>query len=1027
MDIIRNSDNFSSSYDFILNQLFIYDYNNDADLKKLKLKISSLDAEITQEESLGLELSAQTMYHPNQYVVFHGGTGTVLLQCNTLHYSSIYNCHPLPQPTPFEIKTQYYASKTVNTEIFNGDTANFLQVSYPKYGDIVTYQDNLYNPISDFISTTEFIVTDWNLLTVIEFESNTFYSAGTILLFKNNYYIVVNDYTSQDDLIVYPSYDATYFTTLGSVPVWESSLSSPINHYESLKNELDLLKVYIESVNANDTSIWDDEKQARLDNVSNYTSQVNRITGFNNIDYNLAYNKRPSLLTDTQFENLRLAYNIKLANNELGSVDDIINKPGKLDSANKNAKNETASVNGFQQPDLITPTIRKNGVSELAEEEPRLNFSDNTYDEIHDLIYATLCPDAVTRSDLRFSKGWRPNYDYSAGDFIDTFQEENITSVYDVSLIDNSDLYDTWDDYGREGHIWICRTSHTSTNVYPRFNVGKLTELPTDDELDDPQLKIWIDPDSGSPTYQSALWVRPMWGALNKDYINNPEPSVYPAIQWYLDIVYESQADSDATSMWESNSSWAGSIPGSEATGSTTVTEIIPETHAFYEFGILPLVFYHHNATNNPSDEQKNLEYTACNQEDIGGILKEQFTYKVTDTNSIGSDGLPLDCVLVQWEDMVFRVIQEFSTLECPAMPGTVTSQILNYLPYLSYVGNVKCIKSEWRIDPSTSEWLRGDDPVPTRWWGIAFASQRDYIGYQNPCCCNPPMGLDPQPIRTDLGPLRRTHNLVKCGDCGFEYDDWGTTLCPICGGVTSYSRWDGNTPPNPELGRILIAQSCGRKSFEYNSSVSQAQFGQACYDYGLSPTSGCFHTVGNDVSDCMPCYGIWKLTPEQLNAPIDDKSLTYKKRNYINLLHNGSIAGYEWPCLAGILDIQHTASAIGYYYGTPEECFEEVSIVRYISGAIEKVKTASDLPSGSSDADQISYERFIVLNRRLRVNRQIINNKTVSIGDKQIGKLLGCVNIPNLRDDFVQKIEDQKNQKFNMGEYLKETSSEWS
>ncbi len=1025
MDVVRGKDNFISTYDFLINQLLAYDYNDDESLKKLKMKISALDAEITQEESLGLEIVANKAYYPGQYMILTNDNGPKLMSCNTYHYSGIIGSVPLPTPSVFKIKTQYYGDVVINTEIFNGNNNNYLPVSYTKYGDMIIYQEQLYRAASDFISGTEFIITDWIQMLVREFEANTSYAVNDIILYKNSYYFVVSAFTSGDALIVKPVYFPSFWDEVGAAPLWETNIAVPVNHYDSILNELELLKEYKAAVDAGDMAAWEDIKTNRQQNVTNWVDTVNKLTGFKNKDYNLAYTKRPSLMTDIQFEEIRTEYESKITSNELGNIDDIMSKPGSVDSTSKNAKNETSALSSSSPPALIEPGLRKNGVTELNEEEPRERYSDDTYDELHDLVYAVLCPDATTRTDLRFSKGWLPNHSYQQYDFIDTFQEDAIdidnfpSHNLNINNVDNSDLWDTWGSFGNEGHIWICRTPHNSSNIYPEFNVGRLSDLPTTSETNDPQIKIWIDPNLTSPTYQETLWVRPMWGAVNKDYIENPEPTVYPDIQWYTDIVYNSEADSDAASV----ASNGFSIPGSIAVGIGTVTEIIPQEHAFYEYGILPLVFYHHNAIDNDTPELKNQEWVACNAEDIGGILTTQFTYKVTDPNSIGSDGLPLDCVLVQWEDMVFRVIEEFSTIECPAMPAVVTSQILNHLSKLSYVGNVKCIKSRYRTDLG-GNWMRGDDPISTRWWGLAFASQRNYIGNQNPCCCgNVPSGLDPEPIPL----LRRLHDLVLCSTCGFEYDAWGGTTCPICGGTASLSRYQANTPPNPERGRIIIAQSCGRAEFLYNAVVSQAQYGQACYEYGLSPTNGCFHTIASGVSDCMSCYGIWKLVPEQHNTPINDLSFTYKKRRYINLIHTGVVAGIEWPCVAGVLDPVHGPTSIGNYYGTPEECFEAVAIVRYIAGAVEIVKTPFDLPSGTSNPGDLTFERFVVLNRRLRVNRQLINNKIIAIGDKQIGTILKCVTVPNLKPDFIQKIEDQKNQKFNISEYLRETTPEWN
>lgn len=47
---MRNRDNFKNSYDYIINQLFPYDYNNSEHVHILKLKLWTLDAEPLQEE-----------------------------------------------------------------------------------------------------------------------------------------------------------------------------------------------------------------------------------------------------------------------------------------------------------------------------------------------------------------------------------------------------------------------------------------------------------------------------------------------------------------------------------------------------------------------------------------------------------------------------------------------------------------------------------------------------------------------------------------------------------------------------------------------------------------------------------------------------------------------------------------------------------------------------------------------------------------------------------------------------------------
>ncbi len=998
MELVRDKDNYSSTYDFIMNQLLNYDYNDDESLKKLKMKISSLDAEITQEESLGLELKAQTPYYPGQYVIITDDIGPKLLQCTTFHYSGIYNAVPFPSPKPFTIKTQYVGNKTINKDIFNGALNDWLSVSYTQYGDVIIYQDYMYLTTSDFISGTEFDIIDWTPIIPKEFEFDVEYYVNDVIKYKNSYYIVTAIHNALESPIVQPAYFPSMFTEIGPAPLWETSLATVVNHYDSVLNELSLLEEYTAAVDASDMGLWETVKENRELNIINFISQISRVTGFQNKDYNIGFDKRPPLVTDVQFEALRLAYETKVINNELGSIQDIIAKPGTQDSTSKNTKSEISSVASSIPPALIEPGLRKTGIKELADEEPRERFSDDTYDEMHDLVYSLLCPGATTRDELNFAKGWRPNHDYKVGDIINTFTISPITSNYDITLIDNSDQWDTWGDYGDIGHIWICKTDHNSGDVYPKFDVGLLGQPPTSTATANPQVKIWIDPDIGSPTYEDTLWVRPMYSSPTATPVFTPlvilnSDSEYPNIQWTM-------------------------------TAEAPDADSAPEEYPFFEYGILPLVFYHHNPTAIPDDlTHKNDEYLACSSEDIGGLLKEEYTYLVNDPKFIDSEGDPLGMTLVQWEGLLFKVTTEFDTIPCPLTYDPV-SRIVANLSNITYIGNCRCIKSENRLSIPDLFPLRGDDPPPERWWGIAFASQRNYIGYQNPCCCgNIPAGEDPEPIPI----LRRLHDLVLCQDCGFEYDDWGTLVCPVCGGVAVYSRWSGNTPPNPEKGRIIIAQSCGRESFNYNSNVSQAQFGQACYDIGLSPTNGCFHTAGSGVSDCMPCYGIWRLTPEQQNTPIDDLSLSYKKRQYINLIHTGTVADMEWPTVGGALDGTHGPTSIGDYYGTPEECFEAVSIVRYIAGAVEIVKNFNHFVDGTPDKDDLTFDRFVVLNRRLRMNRQIINNKIIAIGDKQIGVVLNCVIVPNFKADFIQKVEDQKNQKFNMGDYLKENTPEWN
>jgi len=171
-------------------------------------------------------------------------------------------------------------------------------------------------------------------------------------------------------------------------------INNPTNHFRWLLNELTFLDRYIKTKEdtldtANNEQDIDELKQAKEMVLNDWVNTINSETGKLNKDYELPYDSRPTLLGNSQFENLYDAFKIKRTAGELSTALEIVDK----------VTNYCIDIEAVEAEDQLTSpdsTAVYESIIEQADNEKERNdrnFVENMnifYDEIFGIIQTLL-------------------------------------------------------------------------------------------------------------------------------------------------------------------------------------------------------------------------------------------------------------------------------------------------------------------------------------------------------------------------------------------------------------------------------------------------------------------------------------------------------------------------------------------------------------------------------------------------------------------------------------------------------------
>jgi len=223
------------------------------------------------------------------------------------------------------------------------------------------------------------------------------------------------DYNDEDDFEVLKM---KIWVLDGDVPeqceLEDYDINNPKNHFKWLLNELTFLDIYVRTFEhtldyeQNETDFFD-LKQGRVSGLDDWINTTNPDTGRLNKDYELPYDQRPTLLTDSQFENLHDAFKVKRTAGELSGVTDIIYKVTDycIDLEIVDAANQIMSPGSVEIKEGV---IEQAGTEQDKNDRNYVENMNEIYDEIFDIIQ-TLLSSCTSMS----APAWQYSHSYSVG------------------------------------------------------------------------------------------------------------------------------------------------------------------------------------------------------------------------------------------------------------------------------------------------------------------------------------------------------------------------------------------------------------------------------------------------------------------------------------------------------------------------------------------------------------------------------------------------------------------------------------
>lgn len=1032
---IRGKDNFTNPYDYIINQLFIYDYNNKKDADVLKLKLKMLDDAPSSEELSGGDLRLAKTYYVGERIVINTlDSGYKIFSCNTQHITGAKDWELLGRFDSWKVNTKYYKRSYKTKDLYNSN--NWIQYQELSVS-LVEYQGKYYEFIGDetIDSGLEFDFTQWSEFTTITFwVSNTSYTVNSCVISDGNIYKCISNTTSSSNFFTTPCFYTEYWDEIGVPTVCENDFYNPVNHYDALKNELTYLDYYAKSVT--------DYKNSRIsatNNIASFISSNNPLTNYPQKNYEIPITSRPPIMSDIQFEAIYNLFIIKKNNNELSVPSDILNKLCDK-TADSDVKSDEGNLAGYMNPESAKDGVKQSAQSMKKDVDDKMVEYSKAYEEMVNMMndLTPLLTGLSINTPSSFATPWMPDKEYKVGDIINApsdkgkvLWDENVPGYSDV------DLYKAGFNV-TDCCIWVCKSDHNSNLYFPNF---------------DPKAKIV------------------------REYNHNSVlvPYRYKCIDCGEYVGYESRIIGDPINHPSLCPSCGGSlIEGviSKTLWIRPVTPNISDPNTFLDYpvgvsgtgninGIIPLCLYHRNYSNS---------LYCLDNEAFSSIHPEAYNYNTEII--VDADGDPFPIILVNHRGLVFKLIGNLSTTEAPFLlygeEPPVDPENPPPIPVLECFETFKWTYEELlstrKLNYVGVDGESGVYPLDLM-FGLALVSQMAILKPQNGCCTGKePTGANPPKSVTE-GPSRYAHELNYCNIDKYEYDSWVGGTCPICG------ETDVQLNYREELGIGNIPRVCDlMKSWARNMKV------HPIFNDDLSPTNAKFPRPPDDLSvsdltyhDCDDCYGCWIIDGSAYNYPLNKRyAYSFRKKKWINW---GSINpaylakylsgsnDYEWGVIgftkeviigdwpdkyaqaasdspsSGLIPGQtgpdgHTLNDIGIY-GLPAEDWANFCFVRYIDDGstttIVKLVDRNILPHGTSNPGDKTFERFAVLNQRLRTMWKSLKCTNLDIGPIRMVQMLEDVQIPELKKDLEESTSMSKNKKFEYNQMLKESCPEWS
>jgi len=251
--------------------------------------------------------------------------------------------------------------------------------------------------------------------------------------FTNSYNYIINhlfiyDYSNDED---FNTLKMKLWVLDGEITNEESDagfidedINNPKNHHESLLNELTFLDRYIRTEE-------DDleENERNFEELKEQREQ--RLERFDGEDWELPYNQRPTLLSDSQFETLYQRFKTKRTNGELTTAYDIVNSvtPYCIDTEKED---QEGVVENYEDPAVTMARVEQSGAD--AQDKNDWNYvkeMNTLYDEMFPMI-TSVQPDSTS-----LSTAWVNDTAYTEGDIV----------------LDST-----------SNTVYICNTDHTSVS-----------------------------------------------------------------------------------------------------------------------------------------------------------------------------------------------------------------------------------------------------------------------------------------------------------------------------------------------------------------------------------------------------------------------------------------------------------------------------------------------------------------------------------------------------------------------------------
>ncbi len=1060
--VIRDQDNFINAYDYITNQLSIYDYNNEDDLNIIKMKLKVLDGPISMEEAGGTKLISNTIYYKDQFITLVNDN-----QINTIYKLNI-------DETLCKYSKLEYISKLISfspgldLKTLGVKPSQFYNVrefvpNEIKKGNIIKFQYKYYETIIDHITESKFNEDNFIEINVIEYDVSNPVDLYTndYIFYNNNIYKILEDIPNTIKLMDEFAFVESNWDEIGPALVTETNMDIPVNHFDSLSNELALIDIYIKE----QTGLlkpaeltYDQAVLIRIGLLDKITTRINPLSGYNYADYETAYNNRPPLITKIECDEIyRTIFQPKFDNQEISSIKELITKVTETStchdivSAEKSLSTQKPTENA--EDDLRTESI------ELEKSiENKVDEYGSAYQEIHDLVYSSLNPTFE-----KLAKPWKPDENYS---YMSTcLSDNNIGGMLEEGPVLNPNMIEVYNTATDATHMWFCKTEHMTSLDYPNFN--------TDDKKYEGYIKDNIA--TSYPYYCNEhkiglTQVCPNCSTVCKVGID-PCPDCsdpLPDVDKLCPIGGELLEEGELKTLWV-RPDFNRYGMGIEFPAGVNP----PDPDPFDGFPLLSL--FHRN----PDTTELDLE-AEC------GIFLEEFDYSGISITDIEGDSFPYK--LASYNGWVFDVDGLITEMNpTPITEPDDDPLIWNQISVLDKIHELQNrLFGKENIGSNKKDSL-----------GLCLVTQETIIPAQNTCCTGGKVSSIIEPDELGLPP-RHKYDIHVCNECDYEMYDWvaSRNICPLCGSSDiEFSR--------EELGAIKQASNCGYR-LPWNDIMKQHIFHNTEIEnittIELSPTNGRLLNLGKtlcaegEISDCEPVRGCWEFQTEPSNYPLDLKyTKSFMQRKWIDWGyidpfwicdyledpsviwpgdHRGPEPGangltecpdltYDPPMICNCEDFsghpnnwanapdallgdwkdiyaipngtspgfgftpkltgpdQHNLNTYGKYYNTPEEDWSEFMFCYYTDDgiceqttSITVYKNRSNLPDGDSNPGDVTFQRFALLNSRVKSAKMNLRTLSLVVGDQQIVDIKKDVIVPNIEKETEETFEDVKTKK---------------